>query len=160
MKPTGDLWRRAIATVLCVTTLIVLAGCGRRPRPGDENDEQANLTQTTPDNDGSSTGEDSGNADTTVPLLNADNLGETVDPSDIVDTFNVALVLDTSASMEASDSYGLALGASVMFLESMYAGSADEDRLGGAKHANVNIITYNNTVTPLFGQLYSMMPGQ
>ena len=50
----------------------------------------------------------------------------------------------------------LALGASVMFLESMYAGSADEDRLGGAKHANVNIITYNNTVTPLFGQLYSL----
>lgn len=74
----------------------------------------------------------------------------------IIDTYNVALVLDTSGTMMKSDSSRIALLAPVMFLDSMFAGNANKERMPGARHANVNIITYNDKATPLFKGLQTL----
>ena len=149
---------RTTAVLLCAVMLVLFcAGCSRRRPPIDDNGE----TTPTPveENNGATELVEDPDANPTIPVpsITGVNPDDVIDPDDIVDTYNVVLVLDTSGSMEKSDQYGLALQqAPKMFLESMYAGNASQDRMKGAKKANLNIITYNDTVRPIYSQLYSL----
>lgn len=147
---------RTLATALCVVMLLTLCSCKRRPPTVGGNTQQTSDNTVQPSGDTAQSANDTGQTPAPTTPEPPTPVPDPIDPSDIVDTFNIALVVDTSASLEASDPYGLALRSAVTFLESMYAGNANQERMLGAKHANVNIITYNDTANSLFGQLYSL----
>ena len=157
---------RLLCLLLCVLMMASLfTGCDHnRPRDLElEPESRPNEGEGT-GNNSVSNGETESVSDTNpepdpVPEptpINDNDIGEFVNPEQIKDTFNMVVVVDTSSSIHQTDPDRLALNAPVMLFESMFAGNADNDRIAGALHANVNIITYNNGVHPCFNQLFSL----
>ena len=75
-----------------------------------------------------------------------------------IDTVNVVMVIDTSASTLKNDPDRNWLEASCMFLNTLYASASkqESDRLPGSKRANVGVILYNDTAIPYSDTLMNL----
>lgn len=75
-----------------------------------------------------------------------------------IDTLNVVLVIDTSASTLRNDPDRNWIEASCMFLNTLYASANKQatERLAGSKHANVGVILYNDTAVQFSESLMNL----
>ena len=71
-----------------------------------------------------------------------------VQPGTEIDTLNVVLVIDTSASTLEKDPDRNWLESACMFLDALYASASGDgaNRLSGSKKANVGVVLYNDTI--------------
>ena len=79
-----------------------------------------------------------------------------------IDTLNLVLVIDTSASTLQNDPDRNWLEASCMFLNTLYASASNREweRIPGSKHAYVGVILYNDTSTEFSESLVNLQTMQ
>ena len=75
-----------------------------------------------------------------------------------IDTLNVVLVIDTSASTSVKDPDRNWLESACMFLDALYASASkkESDRLAGSKHAFVSAVLYNDFADPYSNTLVNL----
>lgn len=140
---TGSGKGRAVVCLFFLTLLLLFcAGCEKQTiNPNEKNSETTGGEAAEDKTESAGGSTDTGASSVSASEYTAAS-AMPVQPQDLIDTYHVVLVIDASASTLRTDPDRSALEASCMFLDSLYTGVSE-----GTVHADVDIITYHDTVS-------------